>query len=408
MSLLAFNPPEVPDFKLLRQVGRGGFGEVWLARNLATGHLRAVKLIPLQAGGSAGPAGREITSLTRLETNVRQKHPNLLDIQHVGRTGQHLYYVMEPADDISGSRPDVAESYRPATLENLLANGPLTADKCLRLTDELLAGLGALHKAGMVHRDVKPANCLFVCGTLKLADFGLLTESHGAVSRIGTETYMPPDGRMDTRADVYAAGLVIYEMLTGLPARRFPTLAGRADAIRCDHDLAVLNCLALTACQRDPEHRPADAPAMAELFDELIHHGSETWYQRPIVRLAVLGFVLLAFAVTIGSILDRTRSRRSATPAPAVAGSETNEVAVSFITDPFEAEIVVDGQVLRAPDGSAYRTPVTVPNLPPGEHEVIFRRPGIPDLPAGQIDFTTTGEVEVNWEGTVDRAGTRN
>ncbi|MHB8897372.1 MAG: serine/threonine-protein kinase [Thermoguttaceae bacterium] len=398
MSLLAFEPPEVPDFELLRQIGRGGFGEVWLARNLATGHLRAVKLIPLQAGGNAGPAGREITSLTRLEANVRQKHPNLLDIQHVGRTVQHLYYVMEPADDISGSRPDVAESYRPATLENLLASGPLTADECLRLTGELLAGLGALHKAGMVHRDVKPANCLFVGGTLKLADFGLLTESHGAVSRIGTETYMPPDGRMDTRADVYAAGLVIYEMLTGLPARRFPTLAGRADAIRCDHDLAALNCLALTACQREPEHRPADATAMAELFDKLIHHGAGSWRQRPIVRLAVVCTVLLALAVALGSIVDRALSRRNATPGAAMAGSEPKEVTISFITDPFEAEIVVDGQILRAPDGSAYRTPVTVPNLPWGEHEVVFRRPGALDLPAGRIDFTTTGEVEAKWE----------
>ena len=76
---------------------------------------------------------------------------------------------------------------------------------------------------------------------LKLADFGLLTESHGAVSRIGTETYMPPDGRMDTRADVYAAGLVIYEMITGLPVERFPCLGEAASQLEKNRALAVLN-----------------------------------------------------------------------------------------------------------------------------------------------------------------------
>ena len=101
---------------------------------------------------------------------------------------------------------------------------------------QLLAGLASLHAAGMVHRDVKPANCLFVGGQLKLADFGLLTEAHPLVSRLGTQKYMPPDGRMDMRADVYAAGLVIYEMLSGLPVDDFPRLGRQSRRPRRQSD----------------------------------------------------------------------------------------------------------------------------------------------------------------------------
>ena len=82
-------PPEVPDFDLIRPIGQGGFGRVWLAANRTTGHLRAVKVIPLRQRGATDPAGREITSITRLEANVRRQHPNLLNIHHVGQTAAH-------------------------------------------------------------------------------------------------------------------------------------------------------------------------------------------------------------------------------------------------------------------------------------------------------------------------------
>ena len=85
--------PNIPDFDLVRPIGEGGFGRVWLARNRATGHLRAVKVIPLRRAGRTDPAGREITSLTRLEANLRRQHPNLLHIHHVGKTADHLFYV---------------------------------------------------------------------------------------------------------------------------------------------------------------------------------------------------------------------------------------------------------------------------------------------------------------------------
>ena len=119
-------PPEVPDFDLIRPVGSGGFGQVWLATNRTTGHLRAIKLIPLHQSGRADPAAREIGSLTRLEANLHCHHPNLLPIHHVGKTASHLFYVMDPADDVSGGPASESPDYRPATLQTPASNGPLS------------------------------------------------------------------------------------------------------------------------------------------------------------------------------------------------------------------------------------------------------------------------------------------
>ncbi|MBN1591015.1 MAG: serine/threonine protein kinase, partial [Pirellulales bacterium] len=252
--------PQLPDFELLRQVGEGGFGTVWLARNRATGMLRAIKLIPL--GCSASRADRERTSLVRMEQHLGRRHDHLIEIHHVGQTDDFLYYVMDPADDVAGERASDSPDYRPATLRSLLEQGPIHVDACERYTRELLDALACLHGSGMAHRDVKPSNCLFIDGRLKLADFGLLTEALPCASRLGTLTYMPPDGRMDTRADVYAAGLVVYEMITGQPAERFPHLGPRAAEFAVNPVLARLNHLALGAVQPRAEDRFADARAM--------------------------------------------------------------------------------------------------------------------------------------------------
>jgi len=79
-------PRDIPDFDLIRRIGEGGFGEVWLATNRTTRHLRAVKVIPLQNSGRMDPAGREITSLTQLEAHVRRRHSNRVIIHHVAQT----------------------------------------------------------------------------------------------------------------------------------------------------------------------------------------------------------------------------------------------------------------------------------------------------------------------------------
>ena len=398
------SPPLVPDHDLLRPIGEGGFGRVWLAANRTTGRLRAIKLIPLRGRGTTDPAGREIVSLTRLEENVRRRHPHLLDIDHVGQTDDFLFYVMDAADDVTGGPASATLSYRPATLESRLCAGPLSPEMCLDYARQLVEGLAALHEAGVVHRDVKPANCLFVDGELKLADFGLVTTAGPQVSRVGTRTYMPPDGRMDARADVYAAGLVIYEMVTGMAAADFPSPGARARTIAESPILTMLNRLVLRACEPDPSRRFDDASAMlAEMTKPIPTRG---WHAPEPGRRAWRAFRQFNHALRSSG---RATQRLVAAAAACllVAGSlaiynfwptMSECIAVNFITEPYEATIQLDGKPLVDRDGNPFKTPCTVPDLPSGVHHVVFQHDARGTLDAGEIDFAKTREVEASWD----------
>ena len=383
--------PEIPGFDMLRCVGRGGFGRVYLATNQTTGMLRAVKVIPLQHTGRVDPAGREVASLTRLEANIERRHPNLVTVDHVSRTDEYLYYVMDPADDVSGDVASADEGYRPATLRSLLERGPLRPPQCERFARELLSGLASLHEVGMVHRDVKPANCLLVGGVLKLADFGLLTEAGPQVSRAGTETYMPPDGHMDTRADVYAAGLVMYEMITGLPAECFPHLGERAEDLSANAEMRKLVRVILQACQQDPKLRYRDASAMLNAMDTSPRDGGLRGLSS--LHRTAAAAVVIAVALVLGVFAWQKWSPVETTPAL------PERVNVNFITEKpyFDAEIYLNGHCQLKPDGTSYKTPCTIGDLAACEHEVEFHLEGQKPLDAGSINFARTRHVVGTW-----------
>jgi serine/threonine protein kinase len=369
--------PEIPDFDLLRLIGQGGFGQVWLGRNQTTGQLRAVKVIPLRQSVGNHAAIREISSLTRLEANTRCRHDNLLTIHHIGKTADHLFYVMSPADDIAGSPASDSSEYRPATLLACLQNGPLPPDVCLDYAKQLLAGLASLHAAGMVHRDVKPANCLFVGGQLKLADFGLLTESHPLVSRVGTQRYMPPNGQMDQRADVYAAGLVLYEMLTGLSVDHFPSLGQPLQTVAQSPVFGSLVRTMLHACELSPEARYSDARKMlADLQMPLKRPRRSRMYW-----LAACAALLMA--TFMADWFFRPKS-----------------VEINFITEPQEAFVFLNDVRLLDSSGVPYTTPCTIAGLDPQLCNVSFEDENHVRWNAGEYDLAKTRQIVSQFDRT--------
>ena len=330
---------------------------------------------------------REIASLILLEANVRNQHPNLLGIDHVGQTAQYLFYVMDPADDITGRPASSDAAYRPCTLNERLRSRPFSPDDCSRSARQLRGRVGPYSSGG--HGASRRQ-----AGELPLPGRGLET---GRLRPAGAgrspkfprrhPKYMPPDGHMDARHDVYAAGLVSYEMLSGLPAESFPHLGQRASEVAKSPLLRGLNRLILRACQPDPKLRFADAQEMLGQWPAAQAAAAETEEARrpaPLRRRILLAMGCLLAAIVVPTI------RFWPSPPPAAD--------ISFITQPFGARIYLDGKLLVQPDGTPYTTPCTVPGVPARSHRVSFQRADAADLDVGQIDMTAIREVTARWD----------
>jgi serine/threonine protein kinase len=244
-----------------------------MARN-ALGSLRAVKVVWRRSFEDGRPYEREFHGIRKFEP-ISRKHEGLVDIYHVGRNDDdgYFYYVMELADD-TGARLDTINEYRPLTLrEELRARGRMPVSRALEVGAKLASALDHLHRAGLVHRDVKPSNIIFVGGAPKLADIGLVTEAAdaGGVTYLGTKGYIPPEGPGTSAGDVYSLGKVLYEASVGLEVTHFPELPTAIAASSRDDPFFKLNQIVLKACETNPANRFASAAALRDALRELLN-----------------------------------------------------------------------------------------------------------------------------------------
>jgi hypothetical protein len=252
----------VPDHQLLRLIGHGSYGDVWLARNVM-GAWRAVKLVRRDTFGSDRPFEREFNGIQRYEP-ISRSAEGVVPILQVGRNPDGFHYVMELADDASGATAGtdalVVDSYAPRTLRSDLNRlGRLPVAECLELGLALAAGLTHLHRHGLVHRDLKPSNLIFVNGRARLADLGLVGAINEARSFVGTPGYIPPEGPGSPGADVFALGRVLYEAVTGFSPDDFPNPPPDWLTGEVPHGALELHEVILRACEPDPARRHQSA-----------------------------------------------------------------------------------------------------------------------------------------------------
>ncbi len=258
--------PDVPNHELLRRIGDGAYGEVWLARDLVGTYL-AVKIVYRHTFREDAPFEREFNGLRRF-TPISRTHPGLIHILHVGRHAapECLYYIMEAADDVVAGPQYEAATYVPKTLaQELSQHQRLSLSVCVQLGIDLAGTVAFLHGRQLIHRDIKPSNILFVNGVPKLADIGLVTDldrRSSDLSYVGTSGYLPPEGPGSRTADVYALGKVLYEAGMGLPRDAFPELPPELFAQPDRAQLVEFNRVILRACAPDPDRR---FPSAAEL-----------------------------------------------------------------------------------------------------------------------------------------------
>ncbi len=268
-------------YTLERELPRGGMSRVFVATENALGRPVVIKVLSpeLAATLSSERFKREIMLAARLQ------HPHIVPLLAAGQAGAHLYYTMPLVD---------GESLR----QRMSRERPMAIADIVRVVEEVARALSYAHEEGVAHRDIKPENVMFFHGQAVVLDFGIgkalerAAEGLGTATAamrittpgmsLGTPTYIAPeqaagDDRLDHRADLYAIGVIAYEMLTGHPpfTGRTPQIVMEAHRTRAPEPIgprrpdapahlvrAVMLCL---------EKKPSDRPRTGDELVRLLH-----------------------------------------------------------------------------------------------------------------------------------------
>lgn len=260
----------ITHYRLYHRLAQGGMSEIYLAEDLYTRQTVAIKLVNIEQREYQERFQREVEAIAAL------RHDHILPAFDYGAYGPWYYMVM----------PYIANG----TLRDRLAHGPLSLKEAGMILEQLADALEFAHKRKLLHRDIKPSNILLRDGEhVYLADFGLVKhiDGHSHITQtgclIGTPEYMAPElaeGEATTRSDIYAAGVVLYQMLTG----RVPFKSHSPLGIYWKHQReqpmppSLLNAtitrqvelVILRALEKDPQRRFSSAREFANAYRQAI------------------------------------------------------------------------------------------------------------------------------------------
>ena len=258
-------------YQVRSRIARGGMATVYLATDLRLERQVALKVMHSHLTDDTAFRDRFIQEA---RSAARLAHPNVVNVFDQGTDGELAYLVMEYLPGI--------------TLRELLQeHGQLTTVQTIDVADAILSGLSAAHRAGIVHRDLKPENVLLADdGRIKIGDFGLARAASAATATgqalLGTVAYLSPElvtrGVADTRSDLYAVGIMLYEMLTGEQpfkgdqpmqiAYQHANESVPAPSAKVPGVPPEVDELVLWATSRDAAHRPKDAGVLLDALRE--------------------------------------------------------------------------------------------------------------------------------------------